>query len=376
MKIVVILPTYNEKDNILTALKKVDTAIKKIPHHTIKVLVVDDSSPDKTADVVKRYKKKHKHVHILTGKKQGLGKALLRGLVYAVNTLKADIIVQLDADLSHDPLVIPAFIKAIDNGADFVIGSRYIPGGSIPDNWGIHRKIQSIVGNEVVRFGLGFPRVHDWTGGFRAYKKKFYELVKDEMSSYGGYVFQIAYLHKALKNNAHIVEVPIHFTDRQYGRSKIIPSKYIRDIFDYMYKERILAMLTGSFGKFLVVGGIGFLINAVLLVFFREALGWNPSLANLAGAAAAIFSNYNFNNLWTFKEEKITTITKYLSKMAQFYATSAFGVIVIQTGTIAVGVRLIGETYYFLYFIIGTGLLLIWNYIMYSKVIWKKGKKD
>ena len=79
----------------------------------------------------------------------------------------------MDADLSHDPSVLPKFLDAIDRGADFVVGSRYIPGGSIPDNWGLHRKIYSVAGNAIVRFGLGYSSVHDWTGGYRALRKSF-----------------------------------------------------------------------------------------------------------------------------------------------------------------------------------------------------------
>jgi len=96
-----------------------------------------------------------------------------------------------------------------------------------------------------------------------------------------------------------------------------------------------------------------------------------PEVSNLVGAAVAIFSNYNFNNIWTFKSEKITSLSAYFMKLLQFYATSALGVILIQTGTIFVGDLLIGKKYYFLYFILGTGLLLIWNFTIYNKFIWK-----
>ena len=372
MKTVIILPTYNERENIITLLDALHVEAKKIENHTCMFLVVDDMSPDGTGDVVHTYIKTHKDTYIITGKKEGLGRALLRGMTYAVETLKAEILVQMDCDLSHDPTRIPLFLAAIDDGADFVVGSRYIKDGSIPENWGIHRKIFSIVGNAIVRFGLRFPKTHDWTGGYRAYRKKYYQQFASEMKEYSGYVFQIAFLHKAIQTGAKIVEVPIHFTDRLYGHSKIAPGEYIKNVLLYVGGSLVHELRYGPFGKFLVVGGIGFVLNAGLLVVFREWVGLSATVANLIGAAAAIFSNFNLNNLWTFKEKKITSVVSYFLKLVQFYGTSLFGVLVIQTGTIELGTRLFGESLYFIYFLVGTSLLMIWNYFMYSRVIWKK----
>ncbi|MCX6794299.1 MAG: glycosyltransferase family 2 protein [Candidatus Gottesmanbacteria bacterium] len=372
MKVVVIIPTYNERENIIVLLDQLETVFRGLKQHTISYLVVDDTSPDGTQDLVRDYQKTHKNVYIITGKKEGLGKALLRGMTYAVGHLQADILLQMDADLSHDPKTAPQFLRAIDSGADFVVGSRYIPGGSIPENWGLIRKIYSVMGNSIVRFGLWHPRIHDWTGGYRAYTKKYYLDNREKVKGYSGYVFQIAFLHSAIHDNAHTFEVPIHFTDRRFGHSKIAPAEYIINIYKYIAVARFQEIVSGSFGKFLVVGGIGFILNAVLLVVLHNWAHWSATMANLAGAAVAIFSNYNLNNLWTFRHQKISGIGQYVIKLLQFYATSVFGVVVIQTGTIWVGVAGMGDRYYFLFFLFGTALLLIWNYFIYSKVIWKK----
>jgi dolichol-phosphate mannosyltransferase len=369
MKVVVTIPTYNERENITILLDALAKSFKSDKRHSISYLVVDDSSPDNTGAVVEAYKKTHKNVFIISGKKEGLGHALLRGMKEAFDAMGADVVLQMDADLSHNPEVAPQLLKAIDNGATFAVGSRYIDGGGIPDNWGLIRKIYSIVGNNIVRFGLWHPQVHDWTGGYRAYTRVFYEKSKDEMSRYGGYVFQIAFLHKAIHNGARVAEVPFHFTDRLYGHSKIAPAEYIFNIYKYIALARLQELKTGSFGKFLVVGGFGFVINAVVLVALHS-VHWSATLANLTGAALAIFSNFNFNNLWTFKHHKISGAGNYLTKLLHFYATSAFGVIVIQTGIIWLGVHAVGDTYYFEFFILGTAFLLVWNYVIYSKVIW------
>ena len=371
MKVVVIIPTYNERENIIVLLSQLETVFRGLKRHTISYLVADDTSPDGTQDLVRDYQKTHKNVYIVTGKKEGLGKALLRGMTYAVEHLQADILLQMDADLSHDPKTAPEFLQAMDNGADFVVGSRYIPGGSIPENWRLIRKIYSVIGNSIVRFGLWHPRIHDWTGGYRAYTKKYYLDNREKVKGYSGYVFQIAFLHSAIHDGANTAEVPIHFTDRRFGHSKIAPAEYIFNIYKYIAVTRFQEIVTGSFGKFLVVGGIGFILNAVILVLLHNA-NWSATWANLVGAAVAIFSNFNLNNMWTFRHQKISGIGQYLVKLLQFYATSAFGVIVIQTGTIWVGVRLAGDRQYFLFFLFGTALLLIWNYTIYSKVIWKK----
>ena len=374
MKVVVIIPTYNERENIIVLLKQLDTVFLNLKRYTISYLVVDDTSPDGTGDLVKEYQNIHGNVHLITGQKEGLGKALLRGMTYAVGHLQADILLQMDADLSHDPTTAPKFLQAIDNGADFVVGSRYIAGGSIPENWSMIRKVYSVIGNAIVRFGLWHPQVHDWTGGYRAYTKKYYLDNREKVKGYSGYVFQIAFLHSAIHDGARITEVPIRFTDRRFGHSKIAPAEYIFNIYKYIAVTKIQEIITGSFGKFLVVGGVGFIINAVILILLHNAR-WSATLANLAGAAVAIFSNYNLNNLWTFRHQKIIGIGQYFVKLLQFYATSSFGVVVIQTGTIWAGVRVTGDRFYFLFFLIGTSLLLIWNYVIYSKVIWS-GKAE
>ncbi len=372
MKVVVVIPTYNERENIVTLLDELAVVFKSVKKHTISYLIVDDTSPDGTADAVNTYKKTHPNVYIISGKKEGLGRALLRGMAHAFESMGADIVLQMDADLSHDPKTAPQFLIALDSGADFVVGSRYILGGSIPSNWGLHRKIYSVMGNSIVRFGLWHPRVHDWTGGYRAYVKKFYEDNKEKVKGYSGYVFQIAFLHNAIHDGAHITEVPIHFTDRRYGHSKIAPAEYIFNIYKYILTARIQEFVSGSFGKFLIVGGLGFFFNACILILLHGKLHWPASLSNLVGAAVAVFSNFNLNNAWTFRHHKISGLQQYFVKLLHFYATSAFGVVVIQTGTIELGIRLIGAKFYFEYFLLGTALLLIWNYSIYSKFIWKK----
>ncbi len=369
MKVVVVVPTYNERESIQDLLNGLKKAASRITGHTLSYLIVDDTSPDGTGSVVASYQKSHTDVYLLSGKKQGLGRALLRGMLYAIDHLGADIVVQMDADLSHDPAVLPEFIRRIDRGANFAVGSRYIPGGSIPGNWAPHRKLFSVIGNAVVRFGLGFSHIHDWTGGYRAYHKQFVLGSKDELGKYSGYVFQIAFLHKSIKLGAHIVEVPIHFTDRRFGHSKIAPSQYVRDVLLYVFRSRWEQTVGGPSGKFLVVGTIGLMINTAVLELL-VALGLHPAGGSAIGAECAIVSNFFLNNRWTFVHRRITG-GRTVRKFFQFNVAS-LGAMVIQAGTVWLGTMAAGIQAYRLFYLLGVGFGLIWNYTMYSRVIWKK----
>lgn len=371
MKAVIIIPTYNERENITTLLTRLAAAARNIKNHTFTFLVVDDNSPDGTGKLVADYQKSHGSVVLVSGTKAGLGRALLRGMKYAVDHLGAEIIGQMDADLSHDPASLPDFFTKIDAGADFVVGSRYIHGGSIPDNWGLHRKLLSVIGNGIVRFGLGHLVIHDWTGGYRVYSKKYYQMVSDRLHAYSGYVFQIAFLHLSIMAGARVAEVPINFTDRRYGRSKIATSEYIRNVLAYVAGARIKAAIGGPFGKFLIVGSVGFIINTLIL----ELLVWggiSPVIGSITGAEMAIISNFVLNNAWTFRTRKISG--NKLGKFLQFNMTS-LGALLIQSGSVLAGTTVWGDAVYRLFYIIGVGVGLFWNYWMYSRVIWKKPGK-
>ncbi len=373
MKVVIIIPTYNEKGNIEKLITTLEEEIfPQIKNHEMSILVADDNSPDGTADEVKKLMKKWKNLSLNTGERKGLGAAYVRAMSYAIDNLGAQAMFEMDADLSHDPKKVPVFLKKFDEGFDMVVGTRYSEGGSIPPNWPLQRKLFSIVGNLTVRTILMRFGIHDWTGGFRVLRREVFLKEKEELTSFKGYTFQVSFLHKAARDGFKIGEVPINFTDRTLGRSKIVPKEYIVDLLMYVITARIKEILLGKFGKFLVVGGFGFTINAITLRVLVEYFNWSPPPANLVGASLAIFSNFNFNNLWTFKQERIHSLGRYLWKLAYFYATSSFGVVFIQTGTIFILSRLLGEKHYFIYFLIGTFFLLIWNFTIYNRFIWKQ----
>jgi len=373
MKVVIIIPTYNEKENIQKLVSILEDEIfPQIKNHDMNILVADDSSPDGTADEVKKLMEKWENLDISIGQKHGLGAAYVRAMSYAIEKMNADVMFEMDADLSHDPKKIPEFLKKIDEGYDFVIGTRYSQGGSIPSNWGLIRKIYSVFGNLLVRTILFKFSIHDWTGGYRALKKEVFLKEKEELTDFKGYTFQVSFLNKVVRDGYKVAEVPIQFTDRTLGRSKIAASEYIVDLLKYVITASFKEKIFGSFGKFLVVGGTGFVLQAILLRVLVESFAVNPTYANLAGAVVAIFSNFNLNNIWTFKTEKTKGLGTYFWKLLNFYATSAVGVIILQTGIIFLGDQFIGKKYYFIYFLFGTAILMIYNFTVYRLIIWRK----
>src|ERR1700747_3427727 len=158
MRVVLIIPTFNERGNIGRLIEQLQAVFLSVPHE-MQILVVDDSSPAGTADVVRERQSQWVNVHLLEGKRQGLGAAYIRGMRYALGHLNADAVFEMDADFSHKPSDVPRLLSALERGADFVIGSRYVPGGSIPKEWGLHRRLNSRFGNIVARYVAGLYRV-------------------------------------------------------------------------------------------------------------------------------------------------------------------------------------------------------------------------
>ncbi len=363
-KAVIVLPTYNEKGNVKTLIPQIFSVCSAILEWDINVLVVDDNSPDGTASEIRRLQKKYKNLFLLEGKRRGLGRAYIRGFAYAIDELHADILFEMDADLSHDPRLIPQFLKKIEDGADFVVGSRYIPGGSIPSNWKLYRKVLSYVGNLIIRFGFMDLSLHEWTNGNRAVKATFIKKILHQLERYNGYVFQVAILDKARKDHLRIVEIPQQFKDREFGHSKIDSFKYISDILIYVF-------LNSSFIKFCIVGFVGFIINVLgLEVFYR--LGFRPGVAAAIGAEFSIISNFVFNNFWSFSHKKIKSPADYLPKFIKFNTVS-FGSIVIQFVVVGTGTYFLGDHTRFIFLVLSVVIFVIpYSYFMYNQFIWRQ----
>ncbi len=365
-KAVIVLPTYNEKENIEKLITLIDKVRKEISNWEIDILVVDSHSPDRTINEVKKLQKEISNLHFIETKKEGLGKAYINGFQYAIEKLKAYVIFEMDADLSHDPKLIPLFLKEIEKGADFVIGSRYIKGGSIPKDWSFDRKLFSVLGNLIIKFGFMKLRITDWTSGFRAIKTWVVKEVLSYLKNYSGYVFQVAFLDYAIKNGAKINEVPLNFVDRKWGKSKI-------NSFQYIIQTLIYVFLNSSFIKFVIVGVIGFIIDMGILYLLVERLHIATKLVWLAqaiSAETAIVSNFLLNNFWSFAYKKIKD--NHFLSFIKFNFVS-FGSLLIQTIGLQLLVNFFGRELWFLYKVLIIAFIIIpYSYILYNKVIWKE----
>jgi dolichol-phosphate mannosyltransferase len=231
----VVLPTYNEKENIKKLILLLETSVfPKLKGYKSSILIVDDNSQDGTLEEVSLCQKKYKNIFVLKGKKEGLGAAYFRGFSYAAEKLNADILVSMDADMQHDPVQVTKFVQKLSEGHDLAVGSRYIKDGSIPGQWEWYRKILSRWGNFFIQVAFLKFYIHDWTGAYRAMKTEVFLKEKEKIKLLKGNTLLIALLREAIKDNYKVCEIPIQFVERPYGSSKILPSKYMKEALQYV----------------------------------------------------------------------------------------------------------------------------------------------
>jgi dolichol-phosphate mannosyltransferase len=212
VKTVVCLPTYNERENL-------ERMVAALEDKGVSVLVIDDGSPDGTGELADRLAAQNGHVRVLhRPRKEGLGPAYLAGFREALADPEVGLVLEMDADFSHDPDDVPRLVAAAQD-ADLALGSRYVEGGSI-GSWGLVRRIVSAGGSWYARVLLGVP-VRDLTGGFKCYHRRVLETLDLDAIDSRGYAFQIETTYRALRAGFRVVEVPIAFVDREHGGSKM-----------------------------------------------------------------------------------------------------------------------------------------------------------
>jgi dolichol-phosphate mannosyltransferase len=211
-KAVVCLPTYNERENL-------EPMLRALGDKQVRVLVIDDSSPDGTGELADRLAAELGYVDVLhRPHKEGLGPAYLAGFRRALAS-DAELVLEMDCDFSHDPDYLPHLIAAVEEGADLALGSRYVPGGGVR-NWGLLRRLISAGGSFYARLILGV-KVRDLTGGFKCYRRAVLETIDLDAVDSKGYAFQIETTYRTLRAGFKVVEVPITFADREVGGSKM-----------------------------------------------------------------------------------------------------------------------------------------------------------
>jgi dolichol-phosphate mannosyltransferase len=214
VRAVICLPTYDERENLEPMLR----ALGEVLSPDDRVLVIDDNSPDGTGELADRLASELEGIEVLhRPRKEGLGPAYLAGFRRALE-LGAELVVEIDCDFSHDPADVPRLLEAAGD-ADLVLGSRYVPGGSV-ENWGAVRRAISAGGSIYARLLLGVP-VRDLTGGFKCFRREVLETIDLDAIHSKGYAFQIELTYRALRGGFRVREVPIRFVDREVGGSKM-----------------------------------------------------------------------------------------------------------------------------------------------------------
>ncbi|PIZ04656.1 MAG: glycosyltransferase family 2 protein [Gammaproteobacteria bacterium CG_4_10_14_0_8_um_filter_38_16] len=370
-KVIIIIPTYNESENIRSILDALQRVFLKIQNYEMGILVYDSNSPDKTAHIVRDYQTQHPNVYlVIEEKKSGLGNAYIQSMQYAYKKLNADIIFEFDADGSHRPDYLPAMIKEFDHGADVVVGSRYVKGGSIPKDWAPHRKLLSVFGNVASRIVL-HPKIKDYTSGFRGTRATFLKKIDLNNLRSKGYAYKIQLMWELHLLRANIVEFPIQFIDREKGNSKLPKNNAIESLWLIFYlRYRQLK----RYLKVCLVGGIGITIQLMFFNLLRHFI--HPAFANIISVEIAIISNFMINNFFTFSDKafkKSHPIKTRIKKFLQFNFFS-LGSIAIQTSMIFLGGYFFGHAALKdnLYVLLGIGLGSILNYKIYHHVVWKK----
>ena len=329
----IIIPTYNESQNILKVLKSIGESLPK--NIFAEAIVVDDNSPDGTGRIVEEYVKNVKKITNYTidvihrTAKKGLSSAILKGIQYA----SSDTIVVMDSDFSHPPQLIPKMIEALKQyQCDIIVASRYIKGGAVLE-WPLKRKLMSKMATVIAKKGLGI-KTADPMSGFFAFKR---QIVKGLKFDAIGYKMLLEILVKT--KGVTVKEIPYTFTDRRFGSSKVTLSTvidYARSIWrlyrfgKYVRKEekRQSVKFLSKAARFYTVGTSGFGINYLMSFLFAGGVSelWYLH-ANLIGITVSMTSNFILNKIWTFEDREFST-KKTITQYGKFIGFSSLGALV------------------------------------------------
>ena len=363
----IVLPTYNESENVRILLPRIFEQADRIASHELHVLVVDDDSPDGTADVVRELQGRFPHLHIITGKKKGLGEAYKRGFAHALKELDPDLVLQMDADLQHSPDMLPLLISLQEHGFTFVIGSRFTYGGSTPD-FSFRRRMMSLVGNWLLRNMGGLPGIKDCTSGFRCIKAELLKRCDLDGLNTKGYSFQSSLLYELVRNGARVIEVPITFPDRTRGESKLGFADQIEFLFNLL---RIRFRETSEFMRFLFVGASGVVVNLGLYWILTRLFSVGLEVAAPIAIEASIVSNFTLNNLYTFRARDSRNS---LGRRFLYFHIAAGLAGIVNYSILIVLVNVFG-VYDILANCVGIAAGTMVNYMINSRITWVGKKK-
>jgi dolichol-phosphate mannosyltransferase len=355
-RISVIIPTYNERDNITPLVERLSQTFAGLD---FEILIVDDNSKDGTIDLAAGLASKYPVKVLVRTNERGLATAVLHGFKYA----KGDIIGVMDADLQHPPEINSGLLKAIENGADMAIASRYVTGGGCP-NWGLVRRIISKGALILAHLFLPMTRnVRDPMSGFFMFKRQGTDRVEFEPIGY-----KILLEMLVMGNFQNVVEVPFIFEDRSSGRSKMKARQqidYLKHILSLMGRKGELL----RFLKFVGVGLSGVVINEGVLWLLTEFAGIPYYYSSIIAIEASIITNFLLNDSFTFADRRSGKAKSFLSRLFKFNVTSAAAG-GIQYGLLRLFTDIVGLNY-LVSNLIGIAFAVIWNYILSMVWTWK-----
>ena len=363
-RVLVVIPTYNEKDNIAKIIRAVFKLALKV-----EILVVDDSSPDGTNTIVKELKKKYpRRLHLVIRKeKNGLGKAYVEGFKWALKR-NYQFIVSMDADFSHHPKYLPKMLKLAQTGEnDIVIGSRYIAGGGIV-GWDWKRQLNSRGANIATRMMLGL-KPKDSTAGYKVYARSYLESLPLDKLVASGYAFHVEMLYLGQERGAKMAEVPIVFTDRQRGSSKISGElkRSVKIVWRLFLRRRVVRQAT----KFMSVGLINTFVDGAILFALVELGSFDKIVARIISSCIALTSSYILNRLWTFRNRSKKIAGQFIS----FVLINGLGLLWNNLLYGAMVKKM--DLNYLLAMVIATAIVALWNFGLSKMWVFKeKDKKE
>ena len=363
-KVVIIIPIYNEASVIFDTLTSVLAATKNNIDYDIDILVFDSQSTDQSVLEIRKVQRQNAHVHLQSEvQKSGLGSAYMQAMLYAMDDLKADVVFEFDADGSHQPKYITPMLETIKS-CDVVVGSRYVKGGSIPQNWGWHRKLFSVLGNQVSRLLLT-RKYKDFTSGFRATRCSLLKKILPEKFLSNQYAYKLHLFWLLHKGDGVIVEHPIEFIDREKGYSKL-PSNSILDSLRVVFTLRFIELK--RYLKMCLVGLSGVAVQFAVYNLLRSY--FSPLHATQLAVICAMLSNFILNNKFTFKV-RANVEHKNLKRLSLFFSYSVL-MIISQSYWVQFAVDNISSHRLLENLFVGIGIVLgsLANFKFYSRIVW------
>ncbi len=345
MEVSVVIPVYNEEENIAPLLREVDSVLEG---RKSEIIVVDGNSSDSTVQEAKRSGLANLRV-IEKDSREGIGRAIKQGMSEA----EGDVVIQMDADFSHPPEALSRMIECMEDGADVVVGSRYVEGGERKDP--LHRRIFPLVGSYLYRFGMGSP-VADVTSGFKAFSPEAAEVIT-ESDLPSGFHFQAASLFHLIEEGFEVEEIAIEFRSRRAGEPKYDAGDLMSNLGLFL---ELMLKRHHRFFKFGSVGAVGLVVNMSILFFLTEYVGLFYLASSVFAVESAIISNFVLNENWTFVDRGRSGLKNLLKRFSKFNLISLAGM-AINLVVLAFMTEVVG-LYYLVSNLVAIAVVFLWNY--------------